>query len=829
MKRLLALATLAVALGPLATAHAITLPPDFSDELVATIPAPVAIAFTPDGRMLVASKDGALRVRTASGNLLTAPALDLGGRLCSNSERGLLGVAVDPAFAVNRFVYVYYTFNKFNNTCPLNASQTPVNRVARFVLQDSNVIDPATERVLVDNISSYGGNHNAGDVQFGKDGNLYVSVGDGGCDYAGGGCAAANDAAREERTLLGKILRITPAGDIPPDNPFAGDPAAARCNTAGGTTVLTRCQETFAWGLRNPFRIAFNPNAAGTRFYINDVGQNEWEEIDDGLAAADYGWNVREGHCATGSRTNCGAPPAGMTNPIFAYGRSDGCGSITGGAFVPAADWPPSHAGTYLFGDYVCGRIFQLVPDASGGLRRVTFADGLGASSAVHLAFGPRGAGRALYYTTYRGGGEVRRIAYTPANRTPAADVTASPSAGATPLSVAFDGSGSSDPDPGDTLTYVWDFGDGATAETSGPTTSHTYTVIGTYTATLRVRDNRGSTSPPDTVRIDAGNTPPVATIQSPAAGQTFAVGETILLRGTATDAQQGTLAPSALSWTVLRRHGTHTHPYLGPLAGNASSLLGPPPEDLAATTNSSIEVQLTATDAQGAESTQTRVVMPMLADVSFASQPVGLTLTLNDTPFTTPHTWTSWVGWNLSVAAPDQGAHRFSSWSDGGGRAHDIQTPPGGVVLTATFAGSPALGEPAPEQQPGALTAAASVQQAPRPACVQPRSRRVASARLRGSRLARARVVATTSTQLGRRARTRYRVMLTRRCSTVATGYVRGRRLVLTVKPSGTRTIMRNGRRVTVTTHPRLAGAYLLRPSRAGPRVSVTTVRFGA
>ena len=515
-----ALAVLALA-AQVAGAQAATLPPGFADEPVATVAAPTAIAFTADGRMLVATQGGVLRVGSPAGGLLATPALSLGSRVCTNSERGLLGVAVDPAFATNRFVYLYYTFNKFANTCPTNSGTAPVNRVSRFVLADSNVVDPATETVLIDNIHSPAGNHNAGDLQFGKDGNLYVSVGDGGCDYAGNsGCAGLNDAARDQHVLLGKILRITPSGAIPPGNPFTG-PGSARCNVSGFTTAGMQCQETFARGLRNPFRIAFDPTAAGTRFYINDVGQNAWEEIDEGVAGADYGWNVREGHCANGSTTNCGPPPAGMTNPIFDYGRADRCGSITGGAFVPAGNWPSSYVGTYLFGDYVCGRIFQLVPNGSGGFDRVTLADGLGASSAVHLTFGPHSTGTALYYTTYAGGGAVRRIAYTVGNRPPVAAVAASPTSGSPPLPVSFDGSGSSDPDPGDMLTYLWDFGDGSAAtETSAATTTHAYAAAGTYTATLRVRDNRGAVSAPATVRIDVGAIAPAPELSAPPGGQ---------------------------------------------------------------------------------------------------------------------------------------------------------------------------------------------------------------------------------------------------------------------------------------------------------------------
>ena len=155
-------------------------PAGFQDSLVVgTLGGPTALAFTPDGRLLITRQLGVLRVFGPSG-LVATPALTLSG-VCSNSERGLLGVAVDPDFATNNYIYVYYT---------TNASGTCQNRVSRFVLPAGNVINPATETVLLDNIHSIAGNHNAGDVQFGKDGYLYVSVGDGGCDYAGdSGCA----------------------------------------------------------------------------------------------------------------------------------------------------------------------------------------------------------------------------------------------------------------------------------------------------------------------------------------------------------------------------------------------------------------------------------------------------------------------------------------------------------------------------------------------------------------------------------------------------------------------------------------------------------------
>ena len=390
------------------------------DALVTNIAGPTAIAFTPDGRLLITTQGGQLRV-FQNGNLLGAPALDLSSLVCANGERGLLGVAVDPDFTNNRFIYLYYTFKKFSD-CPIGQptnALNPVNRVARFILGSDNVVVPGSEIVLIDNIHSPNSNHNGGDLQFGKDGFLYISVGDGGADYAGdSGGGGQNDAARDRHVLLGKILRITRDGAIPPTNPFQGA-NSARCNTAGITIAGNWCREIFATGLRNPFRLAFDPNASVTRFFINDVGQDAWEEIDEGIPGADYGWNIREGPCVNGSTTNCGPQPAGLTNPVFAYQHTNDCSasavrgtSITGGAFVPRGVWPPQFDGAYLFGEFVCGKIFQLSPNGSGGFTESEFVTGLGSGSAVTLIFGPHQNTQALYYTSFASGGQVRRISF---------------------------------------------------------------------------------------------------------------------------------------------------------------------------------------------------------------------------------------------------------------------------------------------------------------------------------------------------------------------------------------------------------------------------------
>ncbi|HEY6547160.1 MAG TPA: PQQ-dependent sugar dehydrogenase, partial [Vicinamibacteria bacterium] len=511
------------------TVTATALPPDFQDTLVTTLGSPTALAFTPDRRLLISRQGGQLRVYQG-GALLATPALTIPApSLCTSSEMGLLGIAVDPEFTANNFIYLYYTANA--GGCR--------NRVSRFVLPATNVISAASEVVLLDNMHATAGNHNGGDLNFGKDGYLYVSVGDGGCDYLTPfGCAGSNQAARQVNTLSGKILRITRDAAVPPDNPWLGA-GTASCRTADAANGV-RCQETFAWGLRNPFRFAMDPGALDTRFFINDVGQGLWEEIDLGQKGADYGWNCREGAHTNSSSGKCSPTPPAMVDPIFEYPHAGGCGSITGGDFVPKGFWPAAHDDSFLFSDYNCGQIFEL---KQVGATYSATAFHTGPGSAVHLEFGPFGAGVALYYTNYANGGEIRVIHYTgTGNRAPTAVIGASPLAGSPPLVVNFDATGSNDRD-GDTLTYVWTFGDGApNVETPTVTTSHTYTANGTFTAILRAKDTAGVLSDPVAVVLNVGNTPPVPTILAPAASALFSVGQSVTLQGAATDAEDGTL-----------------------------------------------------------------------------------------------------------------------------------------------------------------------------------------------------------------------------------------------------------------------------------------------
>src|SRR5205823_401292 len=152
------------------------------------------------------------------------------------------------------------------------------------------------------------------------------------------------------------------------------------------------------------------------------------------------------GFCATGSTTDCGPPPAGMTNPIFAYPHADGCDAITAGAFVPDGVWPAAYDGSYLYADYLCGKIFQLVPAPGGTFTATDFATDLAVGRPYTTRGGPDAQTHALYYTTNTNGRALLRIAVAqPQNHAPTAAMTADVTSGPAPLTVKLDGSGSSD------------------------------------------------------------------------------------------------------------------------------------------------------------------------------------------------------------------------------------------------------------------------------------------------------------------------------------------------------------------------------------------------
>ncbi len=672
-------------------------PAGFVDEVVATLGAgdiPTGLAILPDNRILIGTKSG--QIRMVSNNVVQAvPVLNLSGAICTDGERGLQSITLDPNFAANGYLYVFYTGLGVDNQCT-GASAT--NRVVRYTLSGATATTPTN---ILTEIPTGGGYHNAGDLKFGGDGMLYVSTGDGGSQLGGGPNGINNDNARYRSILNGKILRITSDGSIPPDNPYANEPGAVICggkpyNKAGGW-----CKETYAWGLRNPFRIAFK--ADGSAFHINDIGQNHWDEVNLGQAGADYGWNTREGPCPAGVAINCSPNPPGMAAPLFAIGPSDTC-SINGAAFSSAV-WPAPYADAYFIGDYCTKTIYRVAPGANNEYTKEVFHTSPGSGGIITMLFHP--ASRALYYTlaqnssTVGSAGSVRRVRHTNTlNRPPEAVASAGPAPGSAPVTVQFSSAGSRDPD-GDVFAYSWNFGDGSPVSTdSNP--SHVFNANGTYVVSLTLTDSFGSVSNIAGVSVVVGNGPPMPQIDQPAGIADFSVGESITLSGQAADPEDGVLPPSTLSWMVLLHHvsdsnpaNRHTHPYASGV-GATLTLSMPQPEDLDAAQLSYLEAQLSAIDANGQTSVVTRALQPKHSMITLNTQPPGLRVHLNELALTAPATVTVWSGMQLALDTDatqllPTGAWAYSDWSHGGSRNQTLLAPAISTTYLANFSPVPA------------------------------------------------------------------------------------------------------------------------------------------
>jgi glucose/arabinose dehydrogenase len=339
-------------------------PTDFTEALYENgLSEPTAMAFAPDGRLFVLQQSGAVRVISAAGNLLPAPFYSF--TVNDDGERGLLGLAFDPDFGSNNYVYFYVTQNDDTGTR---------NKVIRLTASGNTAVGASEFTVLqLPYLSAT--NHNGGAIHFGLDGKLYVAVGEN-----------ANTALSQSMTTrMGKILRYNADGTIPSDNPFYS---------------ITSGQNRSIWalGLRNPYTFAVQPGS-GTIF-INDVGGGLFEEINLGVAGENYGWPDTEGYHANPS----------YANPLYAYssnnGDNNGACAITGGAFYnqSVALFPASYVGDYFFSDF-CTSIIN-VRDVGGAVTQ--FATSTLGGSIVDLQVGPDGA---LYYLS-RGAGSVYRIGF---------------------------------------------------------------------------------------------------------------------------------------------------------------------------------------------------------------------------------------------------------------------------------------------------------------------------------------------------------------------------------------------------------------------------------
>jgi glucose/arabinose dehydrogenase len=719
-------------------AAAAVVPPGFTDTAVITgLTAPAAVSFGTDGRVFIAEKSGLIKTYDSLTDTTPTVVADLRPAVHDFWDRGLLGLALDPAYPSRPYLYVLYsldaepggTYPRWGDQCPNPPGATQngcliTGRLSRLTLDAGHVA--ITETVLITDWCQQFPSHSIGTVTFGPGGALYVSSGDGASfnyvDYgqtgnpcgdppspagtnlspptAEGGALRSQSVRRpagEPVTLDGTILRIDPdTGAGLPGNPYfsSADPNARRI---------------IASGLRNPFRMTTRPGTS--ELWVGDVGWNTWEDIHrvpiaDDSTAENFGWPCYEGPSRQGGYDSANlnlceslyAPgDPGHNAPHHAYNHSakvvstDSCptgsSSIAGLTFENGSTYPGDYQGALFFADYSRNCIWAMrigandQPDPSRLEPFVT-----GAAGPVQVVTGPGGD---VFYVAMNSG-ELHRVSYPIGNRPPTAVATATPSSGPAPLTVQLDGTGSSDPD-GDAITYAWDLdGDGAYDDSTAPQPVHTYitsTVVG-----LQVRDGADATGT-TTVAVSVDEPPsddPLPIIDSPTSALRWTAGQAVTFTGHAIDRQDGTLPASALSWQLVLQHcpsNCHTH-ILQNFNGVASGSFVAPDHEYP----SYLELTLTATDSSSRSASTTVRLDPQTVTLNFATMPTGLRLAVNGTTQATPFSRTVIVGSSNSLSAPTpqtagKWRYTFTSWSDGGAATHNIIAPSTGTTYTARYA----------------------------------------------------------------------------------------------------------------------------------------------
>ncbi|PSL06983.1 glucose/arabinose dehydrogenase [Haloactinopolyspora alba] len=604
--------------------------------------APFAIDVAPDGRVFFTELvRGQIRVydpetRTTD-TAITIP-------VYSGGEDGLLGIALDPNFADNGYLYVYYSPASEDDTDPANF----YNRLSRFTVGADSQIDPASESVMLEvparRLPDEPG-HTGGGLEFGPQGNLYLGVGDDVNPHSepSGGYAPLSEregtfhdaraTSANTNDLRGKLLRITPQPDgsytIPEGNMFP---------ESEDTQDKTR-PEIYAMGFRNPFRFTIDDEtgAIGMADYSPDNGTDNPDRGPAGIAEWNlitepgfYGWPLCMGNnepfkdvdyttdpVTVGDSFDCSNPVndsvrnTGLTNlpaakPAdmwYGYQRSSvpevipqgGGLAPMGGPFYnfdPALEsdtkFPESYDGKAFFYEWSRNKMYTLIPNGdTTELEKVNpFLPEQEFLAPIDSEFGPEGS---MYVLDWGGGfgrdnpnSGLHRIDYVSGSRSPEANITATPDSGHAPLEVSFDGSSSTDPEE-EQLTYEWDFTSDGTVDATGTTATHTYDANGVYDARLTVTDPHGKTGT-TTVPITVGNTRPEVDFGLPPNGSFFEFGDDIPWDLTVTDAEDESIADADVVVQPALGHNGHAHsgaPLSGRTGTATTSLGGGHGEDM--------------------------------------------------------------------------------------------------------------------------------------------------------------------------------------------------------------------------------------------------------
>lgn len=598
-------------------------------------------------KILFTEKSGTLKsYDVATGTTTTLANI---GVVTGNGERGLIGIEVDPNFWNEsedgyRTIYVAYT-NTANR-----------DQLSSFTVS-ADFAGLTNEQKLVESTLQANEFHHGGELEFDPSGQyLYWAVGN--------NTTVMN--SQDLTNIHGKILRLNRDGSAAAGNPFLSS-----------TDPVT--QRIYAYGLRNPFRMAFDPVSGA--LLAGDVGESKWEELNLVRPGANFGWPYAEGP----------KPGSGYADPLYAYPHSAsiGSGSITSVMVYTDARTPAGQA-KVLIADYSLGWIRELTFDDkySSLISERTFDSGAGA--VVKLAQAPNGD----IYQLNIYPGTLSVITPSGGNRSPVAVITASQTSGpGHSLTVEFSGAQSTDPD-GDDLQYSWNFGNGQTSQAKNPTVTfeNTGSEFSAYTVTLTVTDgNKAATA---TQRIVVGSTAPDAAIQvtSPG-GDHYNAGDTLTFHATGSDVEDGALPDSSYTWMVEFLHAEHKHPFLSEVEGPNLTMTVPTDYDQLADTR--YRVILTVTDSSGLSTRVEQIVRPNLVTLTFGADDPQAAYTVDGVPRTGTYTEQAVVGVHRTISAVSPQTINgkqvvFGSWSDGGEGTHVIVTPGSNTTYTVTYVAAP-------------------------------------------------------------------------------------------------------------------------------------------
>jgi glucose/arabinose dehydrogenase len=639
-------------------ATAANLPTGFIEKLIAQNLDPTDMVIAPDGRIFITIKSGKIAIIE---NGIRSSSFLLNIVVDNFNERGLGHMVLDPDFNSNNYYYVYYTVPNSN-----------FNRVSRFTANGNSTL-PGSELILLNLDLLSGTIHNAGDMAFGIDGKLYISVGDG-----------ANPAnAQSKTTVLGKVLRINSDGSIPTDNPFY--------STASGKN-----RAIWALGFRNPYSLDIQPVTG--KIIVSDVGQETWEEINEVQVGKNYGWPTIEGAITTQT------PPADYKDPLFAYqhgaGIDKGCAVVGASFYNPATiEFPSQYVGKFYFADYCNGYIKYIdtttktvtafATNINRPLAIVTAPDG----SMYYLARAGLGGGSQQDNTSTTDG-TLWKINYTGSG---APFISAQPQNSTAAIGDVIDftiAASGSQP-----LSYQW-LEDGTPIANA---TSSTYSFTVTQLAdngkvfSCQVSNSFGNLTTNGAVLTVTSNTRPVPqlTVTLPNGATLYQAGQTIQFSGSATDAEDGLLPTGALTWKIDFHHDEHTHPGLAPTSGiDAGSYAIPKVGETA--DDVWYRVILTAMDSEGFTKSIYQDVFPQKVDITLTTTPANLSLVLDGQPLQTPATIKSIIGVTRTLEAPITQLNgsllqSFSSWNENGlAREFSFDTPTSNKNFTATYIAVP-------------------------------------------------------------------------------------------------------------------------------------------